>query len=118
MKLLLALAFVSSFFHTNVKAQSTWEKTIFELAAPSELKTLEIRLGTYTSNQIGALKDELLQYDEKVLSVVIKGDADFMLLTYNHKMLLEDLISAFENNGFTYLITSKNSVGIINSEKL
>ncbi|MFT5777670.1 MAG: hypothetical protein ACI837_000618 [Crocinitomicaceae bacterium] len=118
MKLLLMLTFFSGFFSTNVNAQTTWNKTIFELATPSEITTLEIQLGSHTANQIGALKDELIQYDEKVLSVQIKGNADFMLLTYNDKMLLEDLISAFKNNGFAYLITPKISDGIINSEEL
>lgn len=118
MKLILLLALISIFFHSNVSAQTTWDKTIFELATPSELTTLKINIGSHTANQVGALKDELIQFEEKVLSVKIKGDADFILLIYNDKMLLEDLISAFEKNGFAYLSTSKILQGITNTEEL
>lgn len=96
---LLLLTF--AFMVIGVQAQEI-EKTIFNIPSENGITNLEIDLSSYNMNQVGQLKDELSAFKEKVI-VVELNQTGVLVVEYNEKMLLQDLMKTFENNRISYL---------------
>ena len=91
------------------QSQTDWDKTIFVEVGANETTTISLNLETYSSNQIGSLKDDLISFDEKVLEIRIKDQVNSMYITYNGAMLLSDLVKVFEKHHVDYLLEGRKS---------
>lgn len=90
-------------------SQTEIDKTIFKIVELNQIETVILNVRQYDVNAIGALKDGLLAFDEKVLSVTINEELNLFSFTYNDKMLLEDLVQVFEKHSINYLLNPKGS---------
>ncbi len=102
------LFFVLSF--SFLAAQDQKGAIIFEDIDAQQNATLYLDISSYPPDAVGALKDKLLAYPEKVLHIKFVNKQSIMMLTYNGKMLKEDLIKAFEQTGINYRKPIQSSV--------
>jgi len=90
-------------------AQENIKETIFEVPAPNQVVTVMTSIQNQPMNDVGALKDELLTYDEKVVDVSIDLKAKLLHVAYNEHMLLDDLRQAFERHNIPYLVAQQSA---------
>lgn len=108
MKSFLKFSFVSILMlgmFIGVSAQSTNkdsnEKSLIKRAEVGETITILADVAAYDENTIGALKDDLSKYNEKIV-IAIDEKNKILKVTYNAEMLVEDLQKTFDKHGVTY----------------
>lgn len=108
MKSFLKFSFVSILIlgmFIGVSAQSTNkdsnEKSLIKRAEVGETITILADVAAYDENTIGALKDDLSKYNEKIV-IAIDEKNKILKVTYNAEMLVEDLQKTFDKHGVTY----------------
>ena len=99
-------------------SQTEVHKTIFKSVELNQLAIVTLNVREYDISNVGALKDDLLAFEEKVISVTWNEEANSISFTYNGHMLLEDLIQVFEANSINYFLNPKGSKLWIKNEGL
>ncbi len=102
MKFTTSLLVILFLFSFASYAQDAKGEIIFKELLPTEKTTISVNINGYDMDKVGALKDELLAYEEKVANVKINDKQTQMFITYSGTMLQEDLIRAFNNQGIAY----------------
>lgn len=92
-------------FTGNSQEEAT--KTIFKSVEINQTETVILEFNSNERNVIGELKDDLISFDEKVTMVILDEEEQLLYVTYNDKMLLEDLINTFRKHNVNYLKESK-----------
>lgn len=77
-------------------------KSLFKRAQVGSTLTVLADVAAYDENTIGALKDELSKYNEKIVMIAIDEKNKILKVTYNAEMLVEDLQKTFDKHGVTY----------------
>lgn len=77
-------------------------KSLFKRAQVGSTLTVLADVATYDENTIGALKDDLSNYHEKIVMIVIDEKNKVLKITYTEHMLVEDLQKTFNKHGVTY----------------
>lgn len=77
-------------------------KSLFKRAQVGSTLTVLADVAAYDENTIGALKDELSKYNEKIVMIAIDEKNKIMKVTYTEHMLVEDLQKTFDKHGVTY----------------
>ena len=90
----------------GVSAQNTNKdnsaKSLFKRAQVGSMLTVLADVDAYDKNTIGALKDDLSKYNEKIVMIAIDEKNKILKVTYNAEMLVEDLQKTFDKHGVTY----------------
>lgn len=90
----------------GVSAQSTNkdsnEKSLIKRAEVGKTITILADVAAYDENTIGALKDDLSKYNEKIVMIAIDEKNKILKVAYNADMLVEDLQKTFDKHGVTY----------------
>ena len=102
MKKLLITTIVSLLILCAHAQEKPSQKIIFKEIAKNETTTLVVNMSGQHENLIGELKDGLLAYEEKVLSVHYDQDNQELSIVYNHHMLVEDLVTVFKASSIPY----------------
>ncbi|MFZ5552043.1 MAG: hypothetical protein ACOZCO_02925 [Bacteroidota bacterium] len=106
-KIILAVVFLFSMSYCFSQATTTKpdpKPTIFKTVAPGQTVTLKLTLTGYSMNVLGELKDCLLTWTGKVLSVSLNETTKEMQISYNEFMLKEDFLECFRKNGVDYFV--------------
>ena len=111
----LSFLLVINFFGYS---QTEIDKTIFKPVSLNQTETIIINVRNYDKNVVGMLKDDLVSFDGKVNSVDLDEANNLLHITYNDKMLLEDMISVFDKHNINYLLNPKGSTLEIKNEEL
>lgn len=111
----LSFIFVINFLGYS---QMEIDKTIFKPVSLNQTETIIINTREYDPNVIGMFKDDLIAFDEKINSVQLDEHSNLVHITYNDKMLLEDLVIVFDKHSINYLINPKGSAVEVKSEDL
>lgn len=98
MKNLLYILFLSFPFLSF--GQTGDQSTIFPSAQPGAEQKVTINVSNHSPNDVGALKDKLLGYQEKVLMVHYDESQNSLTIIYNEFMEVETLIGEFTKTGF------------------
>lgn len=102
------LLFIILLVGMSAYSQSTTKpdpkETIFKTVQPGKTETVTINITGYDMNNVGELKDILIGYTEKVISVDLNENTKIMKITYNEFMLKQDFINAFIKNGIDYFV--------------
>lgn len=77
-------------------------KSLFKRAEVGKTITILADVATYDESTIGALKDDLSNYHEKIVMIVIDEKSKTLKVTYTEHMLVEDLQKTFDKHGVTY----------------
>lgn len=77
-------------------------KSLFKRAQPGTTITVLADVTAYDENTIGALKDDLSNYHEKIVMIVIDEKNKILKINYTEHMLVEDLQKTFNKHGVTY----------------
>lgn len=89
-----------------ISAQSTNKdnsaKSLFKRAEVGKTITILADVATYDESTIGALKDDLSNYHEKIVMIAIGEKSKTLKVTYTEHMLVEDLQKTFDKHGVTY----------------
>ncbi|MDT8411399.1 MAG: hypothetical protein RQ875_02970 [Vicingaceae bacterium] len=90
----------------GVSAQSTNkdsnEKSLIKRAEVGKTITILADVATYDESTIGALKDDLSKYNEKIIMIAIDEKGKTLKVIYTEHMLVEDLQKTFNKHGVTY----------------
>lgn len=90
----------------GVLAQSTNKdenaKSLFKRAEVGKTVTILADVTAYDENTIGALKDDLSKYNEKIVMIAIDEKNNILKVTYTEHMLIKDLEETFIKHGVTY----------------
>lgn|SRR5690606_32034566 len=76
-------------------------KSLFKRAQPSATITVLADVAAYDENTIGALKDDLSNYHEKIVMIAIDEKGKTLKVIYTEHMLVEDLQKTFNKHGVT-----------------
>ena len=85
-------------------------KSLFKRAEVGKTITILADVATYDESTIGALKDDLSNYHEKIVMIAIDEKNKILKVTYTEHMLVEDLQKIFDKHGVTYKPISKPNV--------
>ena len=85
-------------------------KSLFKRAQVGSTLTVLADVATYDDNTIGALKDDLSNYHEKIVMIVIDEKNKVLKITYTEHMLVEDLQKTFSKHGVTFKPINKPNV--------
>jgi len=89
-----------------VSAQNTNKdnsaKSLFKRAEVGKTITILADVAAYDESTIGALKDDLSNYHEKIVMIAIDEKSKILKVTYTEHMLVEDLQKTFDKHGVTY----------------
>lgn len=99
--LTILLISISSFSQTKT------EKTIFDQIPVGTTSKIYLNLTGHQLNAIGSFKDDLLQFEEKILKVEFDETSFVFVIVYNDEMLREDFIQVFEKYNIDYLKKKK-----------
>lgn len=77
-------------------------KSLFKRAQVGSTLTVLADVAAYDENTIGALKDDLSNYHEKIVMIDIDEKSKILKITYTEHMLVEDLQKTFNKHGVTY----------------
>lgn len=98
----------------GVSAQNTNKdenaKSLFKRAEVGKTVTILTDVTAYDENTIGALKDDLSNYHEKIVMIDIDEKNKILKITYTEHMLVEDLQKTFTKHGVMYKPISKPNV--------
>ena len=97
-----AVIFLCLSLCTFLSAQDKKAALIFDDLEAYESTTIRVHISSYHFNAVGTLKDKLLAYPEKVVDIKFDNKQSEMILTYNGRMLKEDLVRAFQESGIAY----------------
>ena len=90
----------------GVSGQSTNKdnsaKSLFKRAEVGSTITVLADVAAYDENTIGALKDDLSNYHEKIVMIAIDEKGKTLKVIYTEHMLVEDLQKTFNKHGVTY----------------
>lgn len=78
------------------------DKSLFKRAQTGSTLTILADVAAYGENTIGALKDDLSNYHEKIVMIAIDGKGKTLKVIYTEHMLVEDLQKTFNKHGVTY----------------
>lgn len=91
---------------TGISAQSTNKdenaKSLFKRAEVGKTLTILADVTAYDENTIGALKDDLSKYNEKIVMIAIDEKNNILKVTYTEHMLIKDLEETFNKHGVAY----------------
>lgn len=77
-------------------------KSLFERAQAGSTLTILADVAIYDESTIGALKNDLSKYNEKIVMITIDEKNKTLKVTYTEQMLVEDLQKTFDKNGVVY----------------
>lgn len=77
-------------------------KSLFKRAQVGSTLTVLADVAAYDENTIGALKDDLSNYHEKIVMIAIDEKGKTLKVIYTEHMLVEDLQKTFNKHGVTY----------------
>lgn len=87
---------------TQTLAQNTNKdnsgKSLFKRAQPGTTITVLADVAAYDEKTIGVLKDDLSNYHEKIVMIVIDEKNKILKITYTEHMLVEDLQKTFNKH--------------------
>lgn len=90
----------------GVSAQNTNKdenaKSLFKQAQVGSTLTILADVAAYDENTIGALKDDLSKYNEKIVMIAIDEKNKILKVTYTEHMLIKDLEETFSKHGVGY----------------
>ncbi len=89
----------------GIAQNKDFDKTIFEKCVPNETVTVSFSSLNYSPNLIGALKDDLIGFEDKIIDVYYDENNNTFSLKYNEYMSLDDLKSVFTKNQIDYMKT-------------
>ncbi|KJS05529.1 MAG: hypothetical protein VR77_08010 [Flavobacteriales bacterium BRH_c54] len=78
------------------------DKSLFKRAQTGSTLTILADVAAYDENTIGALKDDLSNYHEKIVMIAIDEKGKTLKVIYTEHMLVEDLQKTFNKHGVTY----------------
>lgn len=96
------ILFISILLQNTAFCQQKKDASIFEIVQPSESKTVQVDIASYHHSSVGALKDKLLAYPEKITDIKFNTKQTVLYITYNGNMLKEDFIRAFVEAGIDH----------------
>jgi hypothetical protein len=85
-------------------------QTIFKNLNAGESKTITVSTATYSSSDVGGLKDELLEYKEGIIHVDYNENSETFTVTYNSKMSIKKLATLFDKYRVSYDINISNNI--------
>jgi len=98
----------------GVSAQNTNKdngaKSLFNRAEVGSMLTILTDVTAYDENTIGALKDDLSNYHEKIVMIAIDEKSKILKITYTEHMLVEDLQKIFNKHSVTYKPVRKPNI--------
>lgn len=78
--------------------QSFYQKSLFRICPTGKTVTIKLDVSEFPENNVGALKDELISYEEKIELVNLDEQTSYLVFVYNDKMDLEELVDLFEKH--------------------
>ncbi|MBL1231639.1 MAG: hypothetical protein P1U44_10575 [Vicingaceae bacterium] len=116
-KSFLKFSFISTLMlgiFVGVSAQNTNKdngaKSLFNRAEVGSMLTILTDVTAYDENTIGALKDDLSNYHEKIVMIAIDEKSKILKITYTEHMLVEDLQKIFNKHSVTYKPVRKPNI--------
>ncbi len=85
-------------------------KSLFKRAQVGSTLTVLADVAAYDENTIGALKDDLSNYHEKIVMIAIDEKGKTLKVIYTEHMLVEDLQKTFNKHGVTFKPINKPNV--------
>ena len=85
-------------------------KSLFNRAEVGSMLTILTDVTAYDENTIGALKDDLSNYHEKIVMIAIDEKSKILKITYTEHMLVEDLQKIFNKHSVTYKPVRKPNI--------